>query len=180
MAGCYKMSKKVLLSLVLLMMLSGCDLAAAVHDLASVETELDYQSENGQGLFELEQIDCILDLTAGVTAEVLRVIDGDSIEVEINGETFQVRYIGINTPEHYSDDRERAVEATKANQRLVEDKQVYLFKDHSETDKYGRLLRYVVTDEAFVNLELVRDGYAEAREYRPDTACHAVFENAAE
>ena len=44
------------------------------------------------------------------------------------------------------------------------------------TDKYDRLLRYVLTDEVFVNRELVREGYAEVREYRPDTAYHKVFE----
>ena len=84
----------------------------------------------------------------------------------------------LNTPEYYSKDRERAIEATKANQKLVEDKVVYLYKDQSETDKYGRLLRYVLTDTDFVNLELVQQGYAEAREYPPDTACHQVFESA--
>ncbi len=125
----------------------------------------------------LDGIDCIPDISDVETARVVRVIDGDSVEVLLNGEEVQVRYIGINTPEYYSNQRPQAVTATQANENLVAGKTVYLFKDYSDTDKFGRLLRYVLTDETFVNLELVRGGYAEAKEYPPDTACHAVFEN---
>ena len=125
---------------------------------------------------QLEGTECIPDLTAVEIAQVKRVIDGDSIEIVMDGEVYQVRYIGINTPEYYSDERAEAVKATQANQDLVAGKTIYLFKDQSNTDKYDRLLRYVLTDEVFVNRELVLEGYAEAREYRPDTACHTVFE----
>jgi micrococcal nuclease len=127
---------------------------------------------------ELEGIECIPDISGVETAQVVRVIDGDSIEVELNGKKVQVRYIGINTPEYYSDERDEAIKASDANKDLVEGKTIYMFKDQSDTDHYGRLLRYVLTDQAFVNLELVRRGYAEAKEYPPDTACHQVFEKA--
>jgi endonuclease YncB( thermonuclease family) len=126
-------------------------------------------------LQDIEGIECIPEIDAYEEAVVVRVIDGDSIEVNLYGENVEVRYIGINTPEYYSKDQERALEATQANKRLVSGELVYLFKDTSETDKYGRLLRYVLTDEAFVNLELVSQGYAEAKEYWPDTACHLIF-----
>jgi len=52
---------------------------------------------------------------------------------------------------------------------------VTLEKDISETDKYGRLLRYVYVDDLFVNGELVRLGYAEAVSYPPDVKYQEVL-----
>lgn len=72
------------------------------------------------------------------TAKVLRVIDGDTIDVELNGERHRVRYIGMNTPER---DEPCFDEATEANNDLVAGKTVQLVKDVSETDRYSRLLR---------------------------------------
>ena len=103
---------------------------------------------------------------------VTRVIDGDTIEVDIAGTIYKVRYIGIDTPE--LDDKEArlcdlAQKATRLNRRLVEGKTVRLEKDVSETDEYGRLLRYVYIGDTFVNAELVRQGLAWAISYPPDT-----------
>jgi micrococcal nuclease len=61
------------------------------------------------------------------------------------------------------------IEARQANRSLVEGKEVRLEMDVSETDKYGRLLRYVYVDEVLVNAELVKQGLARARAYPPDT-----------
>ena len=61
------------------------------------------------------------------------------------------------------------MEAWQANRRLIEGKEVRLERDLSDTDKYGRLLRYVYVDDTLVNAELVRLGLAEARAYPPDT-----------
>jgi len=101
----------------------------------------------------------------GEEAKVLRVIDGDTIDVEINGERQRVRYIGMNTPERGEPCFD---EATQANVDLALGKAVHLVSDVSETDRYGRLLRYVYVGDVFVNLELVAQGYAEAVLYRPD------------
>lgn len=96
-------------------------------------------------------------------ALVTRVIDGDTIEIE-GGQ--RVRYIGIDTPE--KDDYFFA-EATAKNSELVLGKEIRMEKDVSETDQYGRLLRYVYVDDLFVNAELVRLGYAREAYYPPDT-----------
>lgn len=80
-----------------------------------------------------------------------------------------MRYIGIDTPEIYPDAEDFGIEAREANRRLVEGKKVRLEKDVSETDKYGRMLRYVYVDDIFVNAELVKEGLAEAKAYPPDT-----------
>jgi len=47
--------------------------------------------------------------------------------------------------------------------------------EESETDKYRRLLRYVISNDKFVNLELVRSGHARAKTYFPDTSCQLTF-----
>ena len=106
---------------------------------------------------------------------VTRVIDGDTIEIE-GGR--KVRYIGIDTPETV-DPRKPiqcfGVEASNKNKELVERKRVRLEKDVSETDKYGRLLRYVHVDDLFVNDYLVRQGYAYAYTYPPDVKYSEQF-----
>jgi len=106
-----------------------------------------------------------------VEATVTRVVDGDTIEVNLGGTIYKVRYIGIDTPEtvHPSEPVECfGQEASDRNSELVEGKTVRLEKDVSETDKYGRLLRYVWVGDIFVNDYLVRHGYAYAYTYPPD------------
>jgi len=100
------------------------------------------------------------------TARVTQVIDGDTIVVEGD---YRVRYIGINAPEVHPQPKTYGIEARQANRRLVEGKTVRLERDVSETDQYGRLLRYVYVDSIFVNAELVREGLARAKAYPPDT-----------
>lgn len=112
------------------------------------------------------------------TGKVLRVIDGDTIEVQYNsGETKKIRYIGINTPETVDPRRQVQCfgkEASSENKRLLEGKVVYLEKDISETDKFGRDLRYVYIkidgqeNYLFINDYLVRQGYAQASTFPPD------------
>ena len=105
-------------------------------------------------------------------ALVLRVIDGDTIVVEMDGVQYRVRYIGIDTPEthHPTDGADNyGFEATEANRSFVpEGSEVVLQRDISETDMYGRLLRYVFVDNVLVNAELVRMGLARVLFYEPD------------
>ncbi len=107
------------------------------------------------------------------TATVTRVIDGDTI---IIGTGQRVRYIGIDTPEVYPQPEAYGMEAWQANRKLVEGKEVRLERDVSETDKYGRLLRYVYVNDTLVNAELVRLGLAVARAYPPDTKHQGLLE----
>ncbi|MCX6813137.1 MAG: thermonuclease family protein [Candidatus Azambacteria bacterium] len=100
--------------------------------------------------------------------KVVRVVDGDTIEIE-GGE--KVRYIGIDTPETV-DPRKSVqcfgVEASKKNKEMVEGKMVRLEKDITDRDKYNRLLRYIWIDDVLVNLELVNQGFAYSYSYPPD------------
>lgn len=109
---------------------------------------------------------------------VARVVDGDTIKLA-SGQT--IRYIGIDTPE--TKDPRRGVqcygkEAYEKNKELVEGKQVVLEKDISETDRYGRLLRYVYINGVFINDYLVREGFAHASTYPPDVKYQEQFRNA--
>ena len=115
-----------------------------------------------------------------MSAQVTRVVDGDTIDVLIGGQVTRVRYIGINAPESVKPDHavERmGHEASATNRALVDGKTVYLERDVSDTDSYGRLLRYVYVDDLFVNAELVRLGLAEARRYPPDLKHQSVLDD---
>lgn len=112
-----------------------------------------------------------------LTAKVVRVVDGDTIEIE-GGQ--KVRYIGIDTPETV--DPKKPVEcfgkeASAKNKELVEGKIVELEKDISETDRYGRLLRYVWIDGQMVNELLVKTGYARLETVPPDIKYSELLAN---
>lgn len=111
---------------------------------------------------------------------VKRVIDGDTIEL-MDGR--KLRYIGVDTPE--SVDPRRKVEcfgkeASLFNKELVEGREVRLEKDISETDSFGRLLRYVYIGDIMVNKYLVEQGYAYASSYPPDVKHQNDFKHAQE
>ena len=108
-------------------------------------------------------------------AQVLRVVDGDTIRVRLDGRTERVRYIGIDTPESVKPGTAVqcfAKRASAANAALVAGRSVRLVADVEERDRYGRLLAYVYRepDGAFVNARLVRDGYARTLTIAPNVA----------
>jgi len=112
-----------------------------------------------------------VEVSQEILYKVVEVVDGDTIKVEINGETKSLRLIGIDTPEknHPSKPVECfSQEASDKTTELVNGKEVKLEKDVSETDKYGRLLRYIYVGDIFINDYLVRQGYAQASSYPPD------------
>lgn len=121
--------------------------------------------------------DCIPINNKVETGVVTTIIDGDTIYVIIDGQEYSVRYVGINAPEMDSGDP-LAEQARLKNAELVDGKTVTLVRDVSETDVFGRLLRYVLVGDIFVNYELVREGLAIPKEYPPDTACHQTLESA--
>lgn len=99
---------------------------------------------------------------------VTKTIDGDTFDLNNNE---RVRMSGINTPEtgecYYQEAKDKLAE-------LILHKEIYLEKDRSDKDKYGRSLRYVYlnesADEIFVNSILVEEGYARVYDkYKSDT-----------
>lgn len=129
-----------------------------------------------------------LSQTQNQSAYVNRVIDGDTIEVQIDSSTYKVRYIGIDTPETVKTNtpiQYYGKEASNKNKELVSNKTVYLDKDISETDKYGRLLRYVYLDsskslDSMVGYILVKQGYAKVATCPPDVRYSIDFVEAEE
>ena len=92
-------------------------------------------------------------------ATVVEVIDGDTIDVLIDGEHQRVRYYGIDAPEK---DEKCYQEATERNRELV-GTTARLESDARDKDEHGRLLRYVFTDEGIsVDAALVGEGLAKA------------------
>jgi micrococcal nuclease len=119
-----------------------------------------------------------------MAADVSRVIDGDTIEVELDdgiggGPTLEdVRYIGIDTPESVKPGTPVQCfgkEASEFNQELVEGRRVLLRFDRELRDRFGRLLAYVYVGETFVNAELLRRGYARTLEIEPNTSNAGQF-----
>jgi len=121
------------------------------------------------------QYSCIPRNNPREIAYVEKVIDGDSILVKMNDINYEVRYIGINTPEFDSPQKTAAQHATDINRELVQGKTIWMVKDIRERDKYQRLLRFVFVGNTFVNYELVRLGVAEVKDYPPDLSCQSLF-----
>jgi micrococcal nuclease len=120
------------------------------------------------------------------TAIVDHVIDGDTVQVIMDGEAYKVRLIGINCPESVHADASRNTEAGALASKFTasictEGMTVYLQKDVSDTDQYGRLLRYVwleypedpfdfdTVESYMLNAIIVKNGHSDARDYEPDT-----------
>ena len=141
-------------------------------------------------------------------ARVVRVKDGDTVVLELNGADENVRLIGIDTPEKFDSDKLRrdaarsplsaaeiqalGEEASAFAERLLEGAEVYVQLGEDERDRYGRLLAYLYQPdpdgdwtfdgEAFsqVNLELVRAGWAVPLSVSPNTVFAGDYSAAAQ
>lgn len=105
-------------------------------------------------------------------AQLRQVIDGDTIDVFINGEVERIRYIGANTPEFGEACYQQA---SLANRRLVEGKDLVLERDETDRDPNGRLLRYVYAGGVLVERQLIAEGFAEVVRYRSDDNFYDEF-----
>lgn len=130
-------------------------------------------------------------LNSFVEAVVTGVSDGDTITVSINGENHKVRLIGVDTPETKHPNKPVEYfgpEASKFTTEQLNGKTVYLEKDVSESDKYGRLLFYVwltrpktnepTKDEInsyMFNARLLANGYARPLTYPPDVKYESIL-----
>ena len=114
-----------------------------------------------------------------VRAPVVDVVDGDTIEVLVDGAEEDLRYIGVDTPESVAPGQPVECfgrEASELNRRLVEGETVRVVFDAERRDHYGRLLAYVFVGPTFVNAELVRRGYATTLTIPPNDSRAALFD----
>lgn len=104
--------------------------------------------------------------------EVIRIVDGDTIIVDIEGVKTKVRMIGIDTPESAHKDKSLNCEFGKAaseyTKSLLGGEYIKLEYDEQRTDVYDRTLAYVYLDGEMVNQILVLNGYAVAKNYPPN------------
>lgn len=125
-------------------------------------------------------------------ASVVRVVDGDTLVVDRGRGEEKLRLIGIDCPESVNSDKTKNTEEGRAASDFTKSvvaagQLVWLQKDTSDTDRYGRLLRYVWLSEPgdvgsaeevkskMLNAILIVNGHAVAKEYRPDTAYSVTF-----
>ncbi|MEI7592121.1 MAG: thermonuclease family protein [Actinomycetes bacterium] len=115
------------------------------------------------------------------SARVTRVVDGDTIVVDLAGHNEKVRLLGIDTPETKSPTKPVQCFGKEAAHHtaelLAKGTIVRLERDIEERDAYGRLLAYVYrsSDSLFVNLELAQLGFASLLTYEPNVAHAGEF-----
>jgi len=103
--------------------------------------------------------------------KVTKVVDGDTFDIRVDGQTAKVRMIGVDTPETVDPRKEVQCfgkEASDMTKKLILDQVVTLKTDPTQgiSDKFGRLLAYVYRDDGlFVNQYLVENGYAHEYTY---------------
>ncbi len=124
-------------------------------------------------------------------ARVVRVVDGDTVVANVDGVEEKIRFVLVNTPESVHPKKgveyygKEASDFTKMN---LEDKTIYLEKDVSDRDRYGRMLRYIwlkrpatnePTDEEIeqymFNAILLKKGFANLSTFPPDVKYVDLF-----
>lgn len=118
-----------------------------------------------------EKFDTNTSLTKS-TVLVSKVIDGDTIELQ-NG--IRVRLSSIDAPEK---GEQYYKEATDRLKELVEGKTIILESDTRDKDEHCRPLRYVFVDDLFVNLQLIKEGYAITYIVKPNIKYETALVNA--
>lgn len=179
---------------------TGCSLKLNTSDLGNLDNlakDIASVVDEIENEFQLEEALDTIAIENNVEFEeatLVRVVDGDTLVVSIHGAEEKVRLIGVNTPESVAPDSYRTKNSTEGvlasdyvKELLKNTTTLYLEKDASDTDKYGRLLRYVwlevPTDKTNVNEVatkmlnglLLMDNVAEVVTYEPDTKYADTF-----
>jgi micrococcal nuclease len=106
-----------------------------------------------------------------VAATVTRVVDGDTIHVDLDGIDTTIRLIGIDTPERegpYTHEECFGREASAYTERVLAGRAVFLEFDVERTDRYDRTLAYVWLDGQLFDERIVADGYAVVATFPPN------------
>lgn len=114
---------------------------------------------------------CLPTQTTRALALVTKVLDGATIEVATNNQTWTVRYIGLDAPSIFAPAEWQAAQSFGLNDSLVSGRSVTLIQDVTDVDALGYRPRYVIAGNVFVNYEIVRQGMASVVIEPPDIAC---------
>lgn len=133
----------------------------------------------------------LMSCSSGVTTEnevlitILKVVDGDTVEIDIKGNAERVRLIGVNTPETKHPTKPIECFGPEASayltQLLPKGTHVRIERDIEARDRYGRMLLYLYreSDNLFINLDLVLRGYGTPMSIEPNTFHYIDFVRAA-
>ena len=163
-----KKQKKQLIEIAILAII------AIVGVVSGVISKDDILAALGQNILEntVADTNTVATTISSDTYEVLRVVDGDTIQINYNGTKEKVRMIGIDTPESVHPDENKNSDngkiASDYTKELLTGKFVALEFDIQERDKYGRFLAYVYLDGEMINKKLLHDGYAQIATYPPN------------
>ena len=125
------------------------------------------------------------DLGEIADGKIAHVIDGDTVDIDINGRTERVRLIGVNTPETKHPTKPIECFGPEASsyltQLLPKGTAVRIERDVEARDRYGRMLLYLYlgSDNLFINLDLVARGYGTPMSIEPNTFHRNDFVRAA-
>ncbi len=152
------------------------------------------QQANGQSLVPLRPLAQAMGATTGwqahaqiitvstqqmVRTQVMKVIDGDTLEIRWNNRNERIRLIGVDTPETVHPrigEEPYGREASNFSKSQLTGKQVLIELDVEPRDKYGRLLGYLYfTDGTFFNASLMNQGYAQMMTYPPNVRWVDLF-----
>jgi micrococcal nuclease len=133
----------------------------------------------------------LMSCSSGVTTEnevlitILKVVDGDTVDISIDGQTERVRLIGVNTPETKHPTKPIECFGPEASaymtQLLPKGTIMRIERDTEARDRYGRMLLYLYrdSDNLFINLDLVTRGYGNPMSIEPNTFHRTDFVHAA-
>jgi micrococcal nuclease len=163
--------KMPMVAVVALVALTACDAPGAAETTSAPTAPIGSTVSASDGL----EANAIIDF----------VIDGDTVDVIINGSEERVRLIGIDTPE--TKKRNSPIEcfgpeATVFTQQLLPvGTPVYIERDVVNRDDFGRLLGYIyrAADGIFVNYEIMRQGFAQPLSIPPNDTFAELFAGAA-
>ena len=120
-----------------------------------------------------------------VLVRILAVIDGDTVDIKLDGRTERVRLIGVNTPETKHPTKPIECFGPEASayitQLLPKGTNVRIERDTEARDRYGRMLLYLYrnSDNLFINLDLISRGYGTPMSIEPNTFHRNDFVHAA-
>lgn len=154
-------------------------------------TRADAGADTVTGIVPGTGIGTVGDTVPAANATVTHVVDGDTIDVVVDGRDARVRLLGIDTPEvEHAPSGDRPGNAAECfgdaahaftASLLPVGSRVRLERDVVGRDDYGRLLAYVhrASDGVFVNYELVRQGFAQPLSIPPNVAYAELIVEAA-
>jgi micrococcal nuclease len=133
----------------------------------------------------------LVSCSSGATTEnevlitIFKVVDGDTVDIEIDGHTERVRLIGVNTPETKHPTKPIECFGPEASayltQLLPKGTTVRIERDVEARDRYGRMLLYLYlgSNDLFINLDLVARGFGTPMSIEPNTFHRNDFVRAA-